>query len=110
MEDMPGPSSAPPPPPYSEVDDVQPKSEVELTEEERREKQQREAKIAHERLALQVLHQITAHGFSPKLQLALHVLWSLEGTNTNTDCIEIGRYHNWNPVTSKYTEGASLGY
>ena len=110
MEDMPGPSSAPPPPPYSEVDETQPKSEVELTEEERREKQQREAKIAHERMALQVLHHITAHGFSPKLQMALHVLWSLEGTDTNTDCIEVGRYHGWNPATAGYLKSASLRY
>ena len=67
MQDMPGLSSAPPPPPYSEVEEVQAKSEAELTEEERRERQQREAKIAHERLALQLLHHVTAHGFSPKL-------------------------------------------
>ena len=108
MEDMPGPSSAPPPPPYTEVDETQPKSEVELTEEERREKQQREAKLAHQQMAIQVLHHITAHGFSRKVQMALHLMWSLEGTDTNTDCIEIGRYHGWNPATAGYLKSASL--
>ena len=108
--DVLGPSSAPPPPPYTEVDETQPKPEVELTEEERREKQEREAKLAHQQMAIQVLHHITAHGFSPKLQMALHLMWSLEGTDTNTDCVEIGRYHGWNPATAGYTKSASLRY
>ena len=61
-------------------------------------------------MAIQVLHHITAHGFSPKLQMALHLMWSLEGTDTNTDCVEIGRYHGWNPATAGYTKSASLRY
>ena len=66
--------------------------------------------MTNERLALQLLHQVTAHGFSPKLQIALHALWFLEGTDTNTNCIEIARYHGWNPTTNKYLKRASLRY
>ena len=61
-------------------------------------------------MAIQVLHHRAAHGFSPKVQLALHLMWSLEGVNPDTYCIEIGRYHNWNPARSKYTKSASLRY
>ena len=109
--DMPGPSNAPPPPPpYTEVDETQPKQEMELTEEERRERQEREDKLAYQRMAIQVLHHIAAHAFSPKVQMALHLMWSLEGVDPNRDCIEIGRYHNWNPATAGYTKCASLRY
>ena len=92
------------------MDETQPKSEVELTEEERRERQEREAMLAHQQMAIQVLHHKTALGFSPKLQMALHLMWSLKGIDTNTDCIEIGRYHSWNPATAGYTKSASLRY
>ena len=110
VQELPGPSSAPLPPPYSEIEGTQAKTEAELIEEERRERQQKEVRVTNERLALQLLHQVTAHGFSPKLQIALHALWSLEGTDTNTDCVEIARYHGWNPTTNHYLKRASLRY